>query len=168
VHGRRGQGETARERPGAVMKKTLFALAFLLGLSPATTAGDWPQVRGPRAGGGSDEKGLPTNWGTPQGPRGKVDLPGRGGSSPIVVGGRVYVTASSGIDDKRLHVLCFDVATGKKLWERQFWGTGNSACHPKTCMAAPTPVTDGERVYALFATGDLACLDKDGNLIWYR
>jgi outer membrane protein assembly factor BamB len=65
-------------------------------------------------------------------------------------------------------VLCFDVATGKQLWERQFWATGLTGCHPKTCMAAPTPACDGERVYALFATNDLVCLDKEGTLIWYR
>ena len=35
-------------------------------------------------------------------------------------------------------------------------------------MAAPTPITDGERVYALFATGDLVCYDRDGDLVWYR
>ena len=58
--------------------------------------------------------------------------------------------------------------TGKKLWERRFAATGETACHPKTCMAANTPVTDGEDVYALFGTGDLAAVDHDGNLLWYR
>src|SRR4029453_17392280 len=53
-------------------------------------------------------------------------------------------------------------------WERQFWATGLTGCHPKTCMAAPTPVTDGSHVYALFATNDLVCLDPDGTLVWYR
>jgi len=80
----------------------------------------------------------------------------------------VYVTASSGYRDRRLHVLCFDEATGKKLWERQLASTGNTLCHPRTCMAGPTPVTDGQQVYALFATGDLAALDRDGNVLWYR
>src|SRR6185312_9458939 len=73
-----------------------------------------------------------------------------------------------GYRESRLHVLCLDEATGKKLWERQFTSTGSTSCHPKTCMAAPTPVTDGKHVYALFATGDLAALDRDGNLLWYR
>ena len=65
-------------------------------------------------------------------------------------------------------MLCFDLKTGKKLWERQVQATGGTQCHPKTNMAAPTPVTDGQRVYALFATGDLVCYDRDGDLIWYR
>src|SRR5205085_8282456 len=67
-----------------------------------------------------------------------------------------------------LHVLCFDLADGKKLWERQFWATGTTLCHPKTNMAAPTPVTDGERLYALFATHDLVALDRNGGLLWFR
>jgi outer membrane protein assembly factor BamB len=86
----------------------------------------------------------------------------------VIARGKLYLTASSGYLESRLHVLCFDAATGKRLWERQLWSTGNTVCHPKTCMAAPTPVTDGERIYALFATGDLAALDADGNLLWYR
>ena len=78
------------------------------------------------------------------------------------------MTACTGYRQNRLHVLCFDAATGKKLWERQFWATGSTGCHAKTSMAAPTPATDGKHVYALFATCDLACLDLDGNLLWYR
>lgn len=130
--------------------------------------GDWPQFRGPGGTGVSEEAGPPDTWGPAENVRWKADLPGRGVSGPVVARGRVYVTACSGPRQERLHVLCFDTATGKKRWERQLWATGNTLCHPKTCMAAPTPVTDGERVYALFATGDLACFDADGNLLWYR
>jgi outer membrane protein assembly factor BamB len=86
----------------------------------------------------------------------------------VVAGRRAFVTASSGFNQDRLHVLCIDTATGKKLWERQFWATGNTLCHPKTAMAAPTPVTDGQRVFALFACGDVVALDRDGNLLWVR
>jgi outer membrane protein assembly factor BamB len=116
----------------------------------------------------SAETGLPLRWGPAENIRWKVNLPGRGVSCPVIASGRVYVTACSGYKQRRLHVLCFDATTGQQHWERQFTATGNTQCHPKTCMAAPTPVTDGQRVYALFATGDLACLDRDGNLRWYR
>jgi len=131
-------------------------------------AADWPQFRGPGGTGVSPETGLPTRWGPAENVRWKADLPGRGVSSPVVAGGRTYVTACSGYQQRRLHVLCFDSATGAKQWERQLQATGNTFCNPKTCMAAPTPVSDGERVYALFATGDLACLNREGDLIWYR
>jgi outer membrane protein assembly factor BamB len=116
----------------------------------------------------SEEIGLPVRWGPNANIRWKADLPGQGVSSPVVAGGRVYVTACSGAWQHRLHVLCFNQADGRRLWERQFWATGSTLCNPKTNMAAPTPVSDGERVYALFATGDLGALDAQGNLLWYR
>ncbi|MBA4190687.1 MAG: hypothetical protein C0467_22105 [Planctomycetaceae bacterium] len=143
---------------------TLFALAPTVTLS----ASDWPQFRGPNATGVSDEKNLPTEWSKTKGIAWKADLPGRGASSPVIVGNRVYVTCSSGTRDDRLHVLCFDAATGKQLWHRQLQATGSTACHPKTCMAANTPVADETGVYALFATGDMAAFDADGTLRWYR
>jgi outer membrane protein assembly factor BamB len=98
----------------------------------------------------------------------KVDLPGRGLSSPVVSGSRVFLTASSGSKQNHLHVLAFDTKDGKKLWERSFWATGPALSHPKSCMAAPTPVTDGRLVLALFATNDLVCLDTDGAVRWIR
>ncbi len=157
------------------MKKSIRQLCFsacLVGawLTASTWSGaaDWPGFRGPGGTGTSPEKGLPVRWGPGEGLRWKVELPGRGLSNPVIARGRVYLTACSGYREGRLHVLCFDAATGKKLWERQFAATGSTVRHPKTCMAAPTPVTDGNAVYCLWATGDLAALDRDGNLLWYR
>jgi outer membrane protein assembly factor BamB len=157
----------SKGRPLLALRAGVSLLVLILA-APDCVAGDWTQFRGPGGAGVSDETGLPTAWSETENVRWMVDLPGRGLSNPIIAGGHVYVTACSGPDASRLHVLCFDVRSGKKLWERQFWATGNTGCHPKTNMAAPTPATDGERVYALFATADLACLDKDGNLLWYR
>jgi outer membrane protein assembly factor BamB len=149
------------------MRRWALAGCALL-LAARAQAGDWPQFRGPGGTAVSDEKGLPVKWGPARGVRWKAELPGRGVSSPVVAAGRVYVTASSAYRQGRLHVLCFDAASGKKLWERQYASTGSTVCNPKTSMAGPTPVTDGRHVYALFATGDLAALDRDGNLLWYR
>jgi outer membrane protein assembly factor BamB len=86
----------------------------------------------------------------------------------VVTGNRVFLTASSGAKQNHLHVLAFDTKDGKKLWERSFWATGPALSHPKSCMAAPTPVTDGRLVLALFATNDLVCLDADGAVRWIR
>src|SRR4051794_30951986 len=123
---------------------------------------DWPAFRGTNGSAVSDETGLPVKWSKSDGLRWKVDLPGRGLSNPVIAAGRVYVTACSGYRMTRLHVICLDEATGKKLWERHFTATGNTACNGVTNMAAPTPVTDGQAVYALFATGDLAAIGRDG------
>lgn len=159
--------------------KYLLSVGVLGMLGAFGLAGDWTQFRGPGGAGVSEEKGLPVEWTVQRDPKtGTVaetknirwiaDLPGRGLASPIVTGNRVIVTAASGFQQTRLHVLCFDVADGKKLWERQFWATHNTGCHPKTNMAAPTPTTDGQHIHVLFATCDLVCLDLDGNLAWLR
>jgi outer membrane protein assembly factor BamB len=145
-----------------------LSISMIFFTANAASAGDWPQFRGPGGTGVSPEANLPLRWSATQNVRWKVDLPGRGVSCPVVAGGRVYVTACTGYRQRRLHMLCFEASCGKKLWERQLAATGSTMCNPKTCMAGATPVTDGERVYALFASGDLACLDKSGDLVWYR
>ncbi len=141
----------------------------VIGLSLALVAADWPGFRGDGTA-VSPEPNLPVgfNAATGEGLRWTAALPARGVSSPAVVGDRVYVTCSDGVKGDRLHVLAFDAAAGKRLWHRQLAATGPTACHPKTCMAAPTPVADATGVYALFATGDLAAFDRDGSLRWYR
>jgi outer membrane protein assembly factor BamB len=111
---------------------------------------------------------LPLTWSEKENVAWKAELPGRGVSGPIVVGGRVFVTASDGVRQDRLYVLCFDAQSGDELWRRTFWATGRTLTHPFSANAAPTPVSDGKYVYAFFSSNDLACLDLDGNLRWYR
>ncbi|MBX9580403.1 MAG: PQQ-binding-like beta-propeller repeat protein [Gemmataceae bacterium] len=149
------------------MTKTFAAVVLAVAAAPAVAA-DWAQFKGPNAAGVSDEKGLPVEWGKDKGIRWKTALPARGVSCPVVVGNRVYVTCASGKRDDQLHVLAFDATTGRELWRRQLLATGPTSCHPKSSMAAPTPVADETGVYALFASGDLAAFDADGTLRWYR
>ena len=150
------------------MIRSTLAVCSALALALTLRAGDWPQFRGPNATGVSADKNLPTEWSKDKGVAWKAELPARGVSSPVVVGDRVYVTCASGARGDRLHMLAFDAATGKKLWHRQLQATGSTACHPKTDMAANTPVADASGVYELFGTGDLAAFDADGTLRWYR
>jgi outer membrane protein assembly factor BamB len=150
------------------VNRLVLVLPVTLALTLTLSAGDWTQFRGPAGTGVSEEKGLPTEWSKDKGIKWKAALPARGVSCPVVFGQRVYITCSSGKLDDRLHILCFDAATGQQLWHRQLTATGGTACHPKTCMAAPTPVADATGVYALFATADLAAFDADGTLRWYR
>src|SRR4051794_2344408 len=108
----------------------LFALSVTI-LPSLAAAGDWPQFRGPGMAGISDEAGLPERWGPTKNLRWSAVLPGRGVSSPVVVGDRVFLTACSGPRQTRLHVLCFSAETGTQLWERTFWATGPTNCNPK-------------------------------------
>lgn len=142
-------------------------LSILCPLLVCVVAGaDWPQFR--NTGGNSvTDTQLPTRWA--QLPIAwTVDLPGRGASSPIVVGQRLFLTASSGFRQDRLHVLCLDAESGRQIWERQFWATGRTATHDSVSCAIPTPVSDGKHVYAFYSSNDLICLDLDGNLRWFR
>ncbi|MCZ7634842.1 MAG: PQQ-like beta-propeller repeat protein [Verrucomicrobia bacterium] len=151
------------------MKRPVYLLSLLLVAGRAAAWGaDWPQFRGPHGNGASDETGLAWRLDAAENLAWQVALPGRGLSSPIVMGDRVFVTAASGPRQEELRVLCHRVADGKLLWERRFWATGRTMCHPKTCVAAPSPASDGERVYALFSSCDLVCLDFDGRLVWLR
>jgi len=79
-------------------------------------AADWPQFRGPFCNGVSDETGLLSTFTLAQNLSWKSDLPGRGLSSPIVIGNRVFVTCCSGPKQGKLHVLCFNAESGVKLW----------------------------------------------------
>lgn len=130
--------------------------------------GDWPCFRGPDGRGVSDETNLPTQLDDGNHVAWKVPLPGRGPSSPIVVGDRVVVTAASGPRQDVLHVLVFDAGSGELVWQRQLWATGSSLYNNFGGVAANTPASDGEAIYAFFSSGDLASFDLEGNLRWLR
>lgn len=134
-------------------------------------AGDWRSFRGPQGSSTAEvDAPLPASFDLSTGENiaWQADLPGRGVSGPIVASDRVIVTASSGAKRDRLHVLAFDTQTGYQLWHRQFWATGRTGCHPTSANAAPTPVSDGQRVFAFYSSNDLVCLDLDGNMQWFR
>jgi outer membrane protein assembly factor BamB len=140
----------------------VFAALLTIGAG-GLFASDWLQFRG-------NNEGLATG----EGPA-RLDhtawtasLPGRGLSGPIVVGDRVYLTACSGHDESRLHVLAFGKDDGNLVWDRQFWATGRTQCHPKMSVASSNPVSDGQRIVALYSTNDLICLDREGKLLWFR
>lgn len=144
--------------------KTIF-LGLICLMAMGALAGDWMQFRGPNGsavsndGEGVQEK-VEVEW--------ESALPGRGLSCPIVVGDKVFVTAATGQEQGTLHVLCFSASDGRKLWERTLRATGRTMSHKKTNVAAPTPCSDGERVFALFSSNDLVAYDLEGNLLWLR
>ena len=149
------------------MKKSIASILALALVPIVGLAGDWPQFRGPNSNGVADGTGAPTSL-SDKSIAWKIDLPGRGISSPIIVGEKVFVTCSSGADQNRLHVICLSAKDGSKIWERQFWATGRTMTHSKIGVASSSPASDGKRVFALFSCNDLVCLDLDGNLQWLR
>lgn len=143
---------------------THLCLGFSL-ISLSLPAADWSQFRGPQSSGVSaDNTALPSELK----PAWNAELPGRGLSCPIVVGDKVFVTAASGNEQTTLHVLCFSATDGTKLWERTMRATGRTMSHKKTNVAAPTPCSDGQRIFAYFSSNDLLAYDLNGNLLWLR
>ncbi len=143
-----------------------FLASLAIAAAVSLAADDWTRFRGPN-GDGVSPNPIATEL-SPSSIRWAADLPGRGLSSPVIVGDRLFVTCSSGARQDRLHVRCLRVSDGQLLWERQFWATGRTMTHEKICGAVPTPVVDGNRVFALFSSNDCVALDLDGNLLWYR
>jgi outer membrane protein assembly factor BamB len=171
-------------------------LVLFLVASAATQAADpnWSQWRGPDGQGISRETGVPLEWGEGSNVAWKTPIPGRGHSSPIVWGDKVFLTTAVegevvpgakpvkhfesgqefvhpdgvGADHRQtLKVLALDARTGRILWETTAWeGSPYDTRHRRGSYASPTPVTDGERVYAYFGAEGLYAYDLTGNLAW--
>lgn len=139
-------------------------------LIPAlATASDWPQFRGPESTGAATDASPPVEWSPETNVAWIADLPGEGFSQPVVVGDKVFITSSSGHEDDRLHVTCINGKNGSVEWDREFWATGRTnVFEPEMRVATPTPLATTDRVYAIFSSNDLFCLDHDGNVQWLR
>lgn len=136
---------------------------------------NWPAFRGPNGMGTVEAGNWPQKWDgkTGQNVLWKTEVPGKGKNSPVLWGNRVFLTSG---DKNKRDVLCFERSNGKLLWQsevkpaaKEGAGDEDDAEVPEdTGYAAPTAATDGERVYATFATADVAALDFDGNVLWVR
>jgi outer membrane protein assembly factor BamB len=139
----------------------------------ADAKGQWPAFRGVGCHGvGDDTMTPPLAWDGKAGKNvaWKVQTPRPGFSSPILWNDRLFVT---GGDKQGRDVYCYDAAAGKLLWTADTKDiVGSPAELPKvnedTGYAASTPTTDGERVYAIFATGDVIAVDFSGKRVWGR
>lgn len=147
------------------MNKLFLAVTVLLLGSQATFAADhWPAWR--RDGSGvSNEKNLPLEWSETENVVWRAPLPGEGNSSPIIWGNHIFVTAALDEGAKRL-VLCLDIRSGKILWKTELLPDAKTLLYPKTGFAAPTPTTDGKRIFAFFDSPGLVALDMQGKVIW--
>jgi outer membrane protein assembly factor BamB len=144
----------------------LGAIVVLSSPLLAVAADDyWPGFRGPTGQGISTETGLPLKWSKTENVAWKTPIPGEGWSSPIVWGDRIFVTTAT---DKGAgcHVLALDRSSGKVLWDREVFQQKIGPKRPKNSDATPTPVTDGERVYAVFGDGSIVALTVEGKDVW--
>ena len=140
----------------------LLLLLFLLNLPLS----DWPQFRGPTGQGHSDEQGLPLNWSETTNVRWKVAIPGKGWSSPVVQGDRIWLTTATD-EGKSLRALSIDRNSGAILQNVEIFRLKSpKLTNSKNSFASPTPVVDGERVYVHFGAYGTACLTQSGEIVW--
>jgi outer membrane protein assembly factor BamB len=138
-------------------------LAFIL-FGPALSAGDWPQWRGPQLRGESPERNLPLRWSAQDNVAWKLAMPSGSGSTPIVVGDRVFLNVADG---ETLYLWCVDRRTGSPAWKRPL-GPAAGHAHRKHNMSSPSPVSDGAHAFVLTGTGVLKGFTLDGKETWSR
>lgn len=168
----------------------IFVLAFVLGLVSRNEIGqpraaqkvtyaslkelkdNWPTFRGPQGIGHAYHTNVPTTWDVETGENIKwtADVPRPGLNSPIIWEKKIFL---AGADEESQEVYCYNADSGEMLWTtllNDVPGTPEEApdVTEDTGFAAPTMATDGERIFVIFATGDLACLDFDGNRVWAK
>lgn len=172
----------------------LISAGVLLTIAAAAGPHDWPGWRGPNANGLSEDKGFPLSWNATSNIAWKVEVQGRGHSSPVIWGDRLFITTdieggkvpdaaavkhklegqpfvhpeAAGADRKHtLKVLCYDTGTGKLLWDRvAYEGPAFDDVAKFNTYASPTVVTDGKYVYAYFESQGLYKYDFSGKLMW--
>ncbi|MDA7673501.1 PQQ-binding-like beta-propeller repeat protein, partial [Verrucomicrobiales bacterium] len=147
-----------------------FFLMVYCVIAPAAQAGDWPAWRGPNANGVADSaQSPPLVWSDSENVMWKTPVPGRGHSTPIVMGSHIFLTSADKSEEVQ-SVLCFDRESGKQLWKTEVHRGGfPEKLHKKNTSATPTPACDGERVFATFNNGDgisLTALDLKGKQLW--
>ena len=114
---------------------------------------NWPNWRGPSGDGISLEKGIPVKWSPTENIAWRVAIPGKGHSSPVVWGNKVFLTTCLPEKEQRL-LLCLDQRTGKKLWQKVVLNSPLETIHPLNSRASGTSATDGQHVFVTFMKAD--------------
>ena len=152
----------------AVTARLLLIISLILSGSryPLQAESSWPQWRGADGTGVSHERGIPVKWDAQQ-IRWRTRIPGRGQSSPVAAGGRVFLTTAAR-DGSSRSVVCVNQKTGALLWQREAVQGLPEKVHQMNSWATPSCATDGSRVFAYFGSGGLYCFDLQGEPLWHH
>jgi len=152
---------------------TVAAILLCWSFASRVVGEDWTEFRGSTGQGHSTETGLPSHWSDLENVAWKCEIPGKGWSSPIVVGRRLYLTTAvpTGPGDsapQSLRAICVDAGGGNIIWNVEIFQQPEGVkVHAKNSHASPTPITDGRRLFVHFGTHGTACLSlADGGILW--
>lgn len=148
-----------------MIRRSMWLLVVLLSGVSTLQAENWSRFRGPNGQGVSDETGVPLEWSLDKNVAWHTPIPGEGWSSPIVWEDQVFVTTATN-NGTICRVLCLNRKTGDIEWNQQVFEQVPLRKENKNSYATPTPVTDGERVYAVFGDGSVVALSMDGEVQW--
>ena len=149
----------------------LIAALTLTLLTAHAAAAEWPQFRGPTGQGLSDATGVPVEWSDTKNVAWKVEVPGKGWSSPVLSKGRLYLTTAIGdsASGVTLHAICLDAGDGRTLWDTEIFQpdpAAAAAMHRKNSLASGTPIVTADRLYVHFGHMGTAALNLTGKIIW--
>ncbi|MAI35145.1 MAG: pyrrolo-quinoline quinone [Planctomycetaceae bacterium TMED240] len=151
-----------RRRLSQAFSKVLCIIPFLA--TTASAVDSWPQWRGEFQNGVASGDKFPTKWSQDQGIAWQAELPGLGGSTPVTADKTAYIT--SGVQGKN-QLLAVDMETGKQKWTVSL-GNDRGGKHRKGSGSNPSPVVDGDLIFAYFRSGDLASVDSSGKIRWSK
>jgi outer membrane protein assembly factor BamB len=164
-------------RPSPPTAAWACLIAVFLGV-PSMLWADWPEFRGPtgdgmvRPGSGITPEALPLSWSETNNIRWKTPIPHRGWSTPVVLGGQVWVTTAT-VEGNDAYTIAVDQETGEVLFHVKVFHTespeplGNGAS--MNCYATPSAVIEPGRVYVHYGSMGTACLDtQTGAILWER
>jgi outer membrane protein assembly factor BamB len=140
----------------------VVSCALLLIVTVECADAQWARFRGPNGSGVDSSSGYPVEFSPAKNVAWKAPLP-YGQSSPVVVGSRLYATASEG---DRLITFCFDTRTGRESWRREVRRDRVQGAYKANDSASPTPAADENGVVAFFPEFGLVSYNNDGKEHW--
>lgn len=152
-------------RPG---ERVLLVGALVVALVAARAqAQEWPEFRGPTGQGHAGDRGVPSEWSEARNVAWKTPIPGLGWSSPVVGGGRVWLTTATGDREVSLRAVAYDIETGREVVNVEVFRLRSLRdLNPKNSWASPTPILEGDRVYVHFGADGTAALTTAGDIVW--